>query len=144
MDITEETRNLYQRWFDFALNGMRSQGKSCGRPTREDRFVCMYSDDSGKNHCAVGWIMVEEKWPEELLTYQGAVITMIAEERELIPGHARPHIDFLTQLQTCHDTPAEHQFYEGSGDSKFLARFEQKMKRLADNWSLDYAPPTQE
>jgi len=81
------------------LRAIIDQGGRC-----IDRYNdCMYGDGKGK-HCAVGWLMPDDR--KDLMGLMGNLDTLIAEEDDLGPntGFILKNRTLLYILQTFHDS----------------------------------------
>lgn len=117
-----------QEVFDTVLNGIRGQGGFA----REDG-ECLYRAPHGCK-CAAGWLIPDEKYD---LMMEGYLITGIpkyATRDEPVASMLGidPHdIDFLEELQDCHD------------HAETMMRWENRMHGIAIEHDLKYQKPSE-
>ena len=128
-----------QQWFNNAWNGIHAQGKAAVEIRLTKQFpvegvaVCVYRmpDDS---KCAIGHSIIFYE-PQ----MEGQLVEYLFEN-----GDIRGDLQFLQELQACHDENALHigrVFRTVETPSVFIKEFERDMHEMARRWKLEVPCP---
>lgn len=123
-----------QQLFDLSLAHIRSTGVKSTRKKQSGavfKNVCCY----GGTGCAAAVFLQPEYRDafDQMAGGEGYAWTALARA-----GHVSPHeVEFVSYLQAAHDRAGTH------GEGQFMADYENRMRRLAENYDLTYTPPTQ-
>jgi hypothetical protein len=89
----------------------------------DDDNNCIYSGTG----CAIG-VLIDPKLAAKMDTYSNSAIKHLAKKRDLaLPDYVYTNLDFLEQLQDCHDF---------SDPEDFLPNFHQRLAQLATDFNL--------
>jgi hypothetical protein len=105
-----------QEYLDEAVKRMVKQGERC--MSKANTGICGYTDDTGKNHCAVGWILAlyskNQQKPMPCVDDSLGAPRLLDRYPDIFPPCFKNSHNLLSHFQSFHD------FYSSSNRHEIL------------------------